>query len=320
MESIVLKESRSGATAKIAPELGFNCFEFIAPIDNQTVSVIDAAPDFLDGHQSPSGHGIPLLFPYPNRIRGGKFTWEGKEYFLPSDKVAYNKDNAIHGFCLDRAWRVSEQGENFAVGEFLLSREAPDRRELWPADFLLEVRYTLEDTSLRTEIRVTNPDTVPLPWGFGTHPYFKLPLGADSDPARCLIEAPATAQWELVDCLPTGGKKPIPPEIDLRQGAYFDVLQLDDVLTGLPNGSEPIRCTIWDESAGLQLEQISDPVFQELVVYTPPGRAAVCLEPYTCVTDAINLQAQDFKTGWQVLPPGETWESQITIRVGRIIV
>lgn len=320
MEPIVLKDARSGAIAKIAPELGFNCFELTVPIDGQTVSAIDAAADFLEGKQSPSGHGIPLLFPYPNRIRGGKYTWEGKEYFLPPDKVAYNKDNAIHGFCLDRAWRVTDQGDNYAVGEFLLSRDAPDRRDLWPADFQLEVRYTVEGTTLRTDIRVTNPDSVPLPWGFGTHPYFKLPLGKDSDPARCLIEAPATAQWELVDCLPTGAKKPIPPDIDLRDGAYFDVLKIDDVLTGLPSGPDPIRCTIWDESAGLQLEQISDPVFQELVVYTPPGRAAVCLEPYTCVTDAINLQAQDFKTGWQVLPPGETWEGQIAIRVGRIIV
>ncbi|MCA9071433.1 MAG: aldose 1-epimerase [Planctomycetaceae bacterium] len=320
MEPIILRDTASGATAKIAPELGFNCFEYTVPIDDETVSVIDAAPDFLEGNQSPSGHGIPILFPYPNRIRGGKFTWDGKEYFLPPEKVSYNKDNAIHGFCLDRPWQVSDQGENYAVGEFLLSREAPDRRELWPADFRLEVRYSVEDTTLRTDIRVTNPDKVPLPWGFGTHPYFKLPLGGESDPARCLIEAPATAHWELIDCLPTGAKKPIPPEIDLRQGAYFDVLKIDDVLTGLPRGPEPIRCTIWDESAGLQLEQISDSVFQELVVYVPPGRAAVCLEPYTCVTDAINLETQDFKTGWQVLPPGETWESQIAIRVGRIIV
>ena len=320
MEPIVLKDARTGSTAKIAPELGFNCYEFIARLDGEEVDAIDAAPDFIAGKASFSGHGIPILFPYPNRIRGGTFTWEGKGYHLPEGKVAYNKQSAIHGFCLDRPWKVTEQRENSVVGEFQLSREAPDRRDLWPADFILEVRYTLKDTTLRADIRVTNPDSVSLPWGFGTHPYFKLPLGKNSSPGHCLIEAPASEQWSLIDCLPTGEKRPIPEEIDLREGAYFDVLKVDDVLSGLPAGPDPIVSTIWDEAAGLQLEQITDPVFRELVVYIPPGRAAVCLEPYTCVTDAINLQAQGIDAGWQSLPPGESWTSWIEIRAGRILV
>lgn len=320
MKPILLKDSRSNATAKIAAELGFNCYEFIAPVAGELVDVIDAAPDFIEGKASFSGHGIPLLFPFPNRIKGARFTWKGKDYHIPPGKAAYNKDNAIHGFCLDRAWKVTDQGENFAVGEFQLSREAPDRREYWPADFILEVHYTLKDTTLRADIRVTNPDSVPLPWGFGTHPYFKLPLGKSSHPKHCLIEAPASEQWDLIECLPTGEKRPIPETIDLREGAYFDVLKVDDVLSGLPKGPEPIRCTIYDEGAGLQLEQITDPVFRELVVYIPPGRAAVCLEPYTCVTDAINLEGKGIDTGWQVLPPGKSWTSWIEIRVGQILV
>jgi aldose 1-epimerase len=319
MQPIVIKDPRSGSTAKIAAELGFNCFEFLARFDGQSVDVIDAAPDFIQGKQSFSGHGIPLLFPYPNRIRKGQFSWADKNYQLPAGKVAYNKDNAIHGFCLDRPWRVADSGEDFVTGEFQLSREAPNLKEFWPADFILEVRYSLKEAALRADIRVTNPDSVPLPWGFGTHPYFKLPLGANSAPQRCLIEAPANQQWNLIDCLPTGTKRPIPAEIDLREGAYFDVLKVDDVLSGLPDGPEPIRCSILDEAAGLQLNQISPAVFRELVVYIPPGRAAVCLEPYTCVTDAINLEAQGIDTGWQVLPPGETWTSWIEIRAGRIL-
>ncbi len=183
MDIVTISDNRSGASAKIAADLGFNCFEFIAPVNDERVEVIDAASDFAEGKQSPSGHGIPILFPYPNRIRGGKYQWKGQEYHLPPGKVAYNKDNAIHGFCLDRPWRVTEQGENFVTGEFKLSQDAPDRRDFWPADFVLEVRYRLQDTALCADIRVTNPDIVPLPWGFGTHPYFKLPLSPESDPA-----------------------------------------------------------------------------------------------------------------------------------------
>ncbi len=156
MDIVTITDRGSGATAKIAAGLGFNCFEFIVPADEHRVAVIDAAADFAQGNQSPSGHGIPILFPYPNRIRGGQYRWMGQEYHLPPGKVAYNKDNAIHGFCLDRPWRVTERGENFVTGEFQLSKDAPDRRDFWPADFLLEVRYRLNGRALaRTFARPT---------------------------------------------------------------------------------------------------------------------------------------------------------------------
>jgi aldose 1-epimerase len=51
------------------------------------------------------------------------------------------------------------------------------------------------------------------------------------------------------------------------------------------------------------------------VVFTPPHREAVCLEPYTCMTDAINLQQRGVEAGWRVLPPGESWTSVVELRV-----
>ena len=44
------------------------------------------------------------------------------------------------------------------------------------------------------------------------------------------------------------------------------------------------------------------------MIFTPPHREAVCLEPYTCITDAINLHQQGKDAGLLVLSPGETWE------------
>ena len=34
-----------------------------------------------------------------------------------------------------------------------------------------------------------------------------------------------------------------------------------------------------DELSGRQVTQLSGPAFREVVVYTPPARDAVCLEP-----------------------------------------
>lgn len=321
MEPVVLKDSATGSTAHVAPHLGFNCYEFRAVVDGRVVNVIDAASDFLSGNQRPSGHGIPILFPFPNRIRAGRFEWKGRQYNLcESDAATDGNGNAIHGFCLDQPWRVTDRGNQHVVGEFQLSVDAPQRRDLWPADFSIQIRYALNGATLRADVRIANPDNVSLPFGFGTHPYFRLPLAAESDPSHCLIEASAAEQWELTDCLPTGSRQPVPSDKDLREGARYSELQLDDVLTGLQPEGGRHEFLIIDERAGLQVSQRCDPAFRELVVYTPPGRNAVCLEPYTCVTDAANLQPRGIDAGWRVLEPGEEFHTWIEIEAGLVLV
>lgn len=318
MSVVTIRDLHTGSTARIAPELGFNCFQFRVAHAGSFIDVLDAVSGFEEGGQRASGSGIPILFPFPNRIRQGRFVWAGQEYVIPgADKWG----NAIHGFCLDRPWRVIDAGPDFVTGQFQLSLDAPDRLSLWPADFILEVTYELIHNRLRANFRISNPSSsVDLPWGLGTHPYFKLPLGADSRPMDCTIDAPVSHCWELIDCLPTGKILPIPAERDLRDGVYPALLQLDDVFTGVDIVGPQFDCTIIDESAGLQITQTCPPIFRELVVFTPPNRNAVCLEPYTCPTDAINLAAQGLETGWRTLSPGSEFHTWIDLTAGPILV
>jgi aldose 1-epimerase len=320
MEPISLYDPTTGSTARIAAHLGFNCYEFHARLGGVLVDVIDSEPGFIDGDKRPSGNGIPILFPYPNRIRGGHYTWKSRDYHIDPAAAAFDPlGNAIHGFCLDRPWRVTNRDEQFVVGEFVLSTDAPDRLPFWPADFGIEVRYELRGPALRADIRVWNPSDTPLPWGLGTHPYFRVPLSPNSDPSHCLIIAPAAQAWELAEFLPTGKQTAIDPSRDLRDGAYFGEIQWDDVLTDLEHSGDSVECVIMDESAGLQISQLCDAGFRELVVYTPPGRNSVCLEPYTCVTDAINLQQRGVDAGLRVLEPGGEFRIWFEIRAGLVI-
>lgn len=321
MEPLLLRDPRSGSTARIAAQLGFNCFEFLARVGRHTVNVIAAAPQFPTGGERPSWHGIPLLFPFPNRIRGGRFSWDGRDYDLNGRGVSFEgQGNAIHGFCLDRPWRVAHAEPNAAVGVFQLSVDAPDRRDLWPADFLLEVRYALAGATLRADVRIANPDRVPLPWGFGTHPYFQLPLAEHSQPERCLVQAPAAEEWVLTDCLPSGERRPVAAERDLRDGLPYGGLKLDDIQTGLRSRAGVVECVLMDPPGGLEVRQRFPDVFRELVVFTPPWHIGVCLEPYTCVTDAINLAARGIDSGWRVLEPGAEFRTWIEIEACRILV
>jgi aldose 1-epimerase len=319
VNSIVeLKSADSSASARIAPGFGFNCFEFVTSVEGETVSVLDAEPGFSTSDSRPSGHGIPLLFPFPNRIRDGRYVWRGEEYELPPERVPYDRTgNAIHGFCLDRPWRVIDQSRDSVTGEFQLSVDAPDRREFWPADFVIRATYSLQASRLNLEVEIENPDDVDLPWGFGTHAYFKLPLGTSSSPEACLMEAPVSRHWELTDCLPSGKTTGIPGAMDFDEGWRFGSRPLDDVFQLNADRSPADRRTlITDERAGHQLEQRFSSEFEHLVVFTPPNRNAICLEPYTCMTDAINHPDE---YGLRILPPGEKTKLFVVCEVSPVI-
>lgn len=317
MHVVTISDAQTGATAQIAAGFGFNCFDFQAVVEGRPVAVLSTEPGFPAPGMRPSRSGIPILFPFPNRIENARFTWQGKDYELPANAP---NGHAIHGFCHDRPWRVIEQGPNFVTGQFQLSLDAPDRLPYWPTDFILEVDYELIHNRLRTNFRINNPSAEDLPWGLGTHAYFHLPLTENGSLEDVTIEAPVTKLWEVVEGLPTGRILEIPPEKALRQGAYYTALQLDDVYTGIDVGGVQFDCVILDERAGLQVTQTCPPIFREIVAFTPPQRPAVCLEPYTCVTNAINLESRGLETGLRVLAPGTEFHTWIDLTVGKIWV
>ena len=139
MNAVILNDPMTGASARIAPDLGFNCYEFLAVVGGQRISIIDSAEGFGSGGKPPSHSGIPILFPFPNRIRSGKYSWDGVDYELPESLVGYEgSGNAIHGFCLDRPWRVIGQTDSSVTAVFRISKDAPERLPLWPSDALFQ--------------------------------------------------------------------------------------------------------------------------------------------------------------------------------------
>lgn len=319
---VVLEDRAAAGSAVIWPAAGLNCFQWRTRWAGHDLDLLYHAPDFLQDVR-PTRNGIPILFPFPNRIRDGRFSWEGQEYHLPRNDPA--NQNAIHGFACRRPWRLVDQGADDAgawiTGEFWATRDAPETRPLWPADYRLRVTYRLGAGSLRIEAVVDNPDQVPLPCGLGYHPYFRVPLVEGGAAADCSVEADARVYWELRDNLPTGARKPLPPERDLSRPQPFKDLQRDDLLQALDTAAEAegglwLRGRVRQRSANVEVRLLSSSAFRELVVFTPPHRHAVCLEPYTCPTDAMNLRRQGIETGLIVLEPGERWSGTVALVLG----
>ncbi len=68
---------------------------------------------------------------------------------------------------------------------------------------------------------------------------------------------------------------------------------------------------------GLEVRVRADAQFREWVLYTQPNRPSLCIEPYTCVPNAINAEAEGIPdAGLKVLEAGERWEARVVIEAG----
>jgi aldose 1-epimerase len=122
----------------------------------------------------------------------------------------------------------------------------------------------------------------------------------------------ARKQWELNDSLPSGKKS----AFGSAKEEPFAALHLDHLLTDVPLiDHERRECGALETADGGRcLVVTASRDYRELVVFTPPHREAICFEPYTCATDAVNLQQQGIDAGLQILPPGALWHGWVEVQ------
>jgi aldose 1-epimerase len=140
-----------------------------------------------------------------------------------------------------------------------------------------------------------------------------LPLGG-TDGGACLVRLPVQKRWELADMLPTGRQLTLENAERLAAGLPFAEMKFDDLFTGLEFEDGWCRPSIHDPGSDATVTVAFDSAFRECVVYTPPHREAICIEPYTCVAGAFNLDPS-LDTGLRILPPGGSFTAHVEFRV-----
>jgi aldose 1-epimerase len=316
-----LSHSGGEARAEIWPDHGFNCLRWQVRCGDRLCDALYADPQWQE-NPVPTRSGVPILFPFPNRIRDGRYQFGGREVQLPCNDPA--RKNAIHGFTPRRPWRVVGQGvehdQAWLQGQFQASLDAPDTLALWPSDYRLTTVIRLRESALRYEFRVENVGKEPLPFGLGMHPYFRFPQAKpDADIGGCRLRAPAAAVWVLEENLPTGLREPVAGSLDWNEqrlvgNTVLDTLYTRPWTTTSPDDDLVCRAELRHADASGALQVWADEAFRELVLFTPPHRQALCIEPYTCATDAMHLDAQGIDAGWRVLEPGGEWSAVVEFR------
>ncbi len=244
--------------------------------------------------------GIPLLYPWANRLSAPEYTVAGTTVALGAPTGRYPVDPnglPIHGAMPGTLrWETVEVGSDRLIatlawdGEGLLS--------LFPFRHHVEVEARVHERGLAlvTSVLADGGDAVPV--SFGYHPYLRLP---DSDRAGWQVDLGAAAHLELDErMIPTGARTPLAPRDFLLADR-----SLDD---GLAELTQPAQFLVSDGERALSVAFGDGYAWAQ--VYAPPGGDFICFEPMTAPADA--LRSGD---GLTVLAPGDSYRAEVEFTV-----
>ena len=104
------------------------------------------------------------LVPYCNRIREGRFEFQGRRVQLPLN--AKPMRHSIHGHGWQADWQIISVNEHQVCLAYI--HQADD----WPWDYRVQQTLSLGRQSLAVEMQLENLSDEPMPAGLGLQPYF----------------------------------------------------------------------------------------------------------------------------------------------------
>ncbi|AHH93992.1 aldose 1-epimerase family protein [Kutzneria viridogrisea] len=255
---------------------------------------------FAESEAPPMGSGN-VLAPWPNRVAGGRWRFDGAEQQLELTEPA--RGNASHGLVRKVPWQViTHTGSLISLGVEVGVQPG------WPVPLRVTISYALDAHGLTVTHGVHNIGDRAVPFGIGTHPYVRAGASATDD---CTLRLAATTSLPLdpesmVPCGPQVGLSRT--EVDFRRPRSLRGERLDHAFGGcVPGADGLVRHRLTGPKTAVELW--ADPDFRWVQVYTPdefPGRGrAVAIEPMTCPPDALN-SGIDLIT----LAPGDAWSGR----------
>lgn len=253
----------------------------------------NADPAFWTGH-------APILFPIVGAVKDNRYRLDGVSYTLEK-----------HGFARRSAFTVIEHS---ATRVTLQLEDDAKTLALYPRTFALRLTYAVEGATLSVTATIENRETErTLPASFGFHPAFAwpLPYGAAREDHRIVF---AADDPEPLRALTPSGL--ILPEQRASPLADGRILKLrDDLFTA--------DALIWDAvhaqsvhygaKTGPQL-RIDFPDTPMLGIWTKPGAAFVCIEPWHGIADPADFVGDlTEKPGIVTIAPGATWHCAMQV-------
>jgi aldose 1-epimerase len=279
--------------------------EVAAAIRHLSVDGVEITAGYDDDVPPPFGCGI-VLVPWPNRVRDGRWTHEGRT--LQLDITEPLLGNALHGLLRNAPYQLVERSEDAIC---LRAHVFPQNG--YPFRLDTRVRYALLPDGLQVTHTVRNVGSDCAPVAIGTHPFLAI---GDVPTDALTLTVSADRHVEVDDRLnPVGVTAVQGTDWDLREGRAVAALDLDDAWSGLTvadGGS-----THWLSAPdGRAVSLWADEQFGYVHVFITrefPRRGelitAIAIEPMTAPADAFNSGE-----GLRWIPPGDSWSASWAIR------
>ena len=288
--------------AKVVPGKGNNLFSYIA--DGQELL---STTDFSGGR---GGYGLPVMFPYANRIVDATFQFKDCKYTV----IKNGQPKVLHGIVQEEAFTVEEtyaDDEKAYVNSSIEFTPGGVLYTIFPFYLKLSMTYSISKDGLRLDWKVENKDDKEAPFGFGVHTFFNK-IDPEHD---TIIHVPNRMMMETVECYPT--RKILDTQgttWDLSEGRRLSEMNFDN-LFGNMSSSRPSYIDY--TKSGIRTTLTASDDMKYMVIFTPPfNKKGFCLENQTNCTDGFNILSAGKKdmSGVIVLKAGETHQGWITIQ------
>jgi aldose 1-epimerase len=250
--------------------------------------------------------GIPLLYPWANRLAGFDYSVAGRTVAVPHDpdRIALDGNGLpIHGVIGGRLrWELTHppDSDTRSLAARLCWSESrlPGPYEAFPFrhDLIYEARLVDGRLQVTIVVDACGEDVVPV--AFGLHPYLSPPGVARE---RYLVELPPMRHLRLdADQIPVGPGEKLPARrFELAEDEFDD---------GFDNVVEPARFALEGGTRRIELEFVEGyPCAQ---VYAPRAGQFICFEPMTAPANALRSGA-----GLRLLAPGERYRATFALRI-----
>jgi galactose mutarotase-like enzyme len=254
--------------------------------------------------------GIPLLYPWANRLSSARFEVAGREVVLDADPLPRHLSRdpdglPIHGLLsADEGWRVEridshDDGGGGVLVASLDFGERPDLLAAFPFPHLLRVEASVSGSKLTVTATVVANGGVAVPISFGFHPYFQLP-GVDRSAWE--IEVPVRRQLVLDELgLPTGERV----AADVEAGPLGE-RTFDDAFEAPPDGAPFVL-----RGDGHTIAVSFESGYEYAQVFAPADDGVIAYEPMTAPTNALVHGGDELS----LLDPGDEYEAVFSITV-----
>jgi len=301
-------EISGGGYHAVATEVGAGLRLLERETDGEVRPLLAGYPE-----HAPAQHGAgQILLPWPNRVAGGHYRFDGQDRQLDLSEPA--RGNAIHGLTRWMPWRAAEQGADRVRFELILH---PHPGYPHTVEFATEYRVGPDGLSVAITARNTGENTAP--YGFGAHPYLTPGVPpAEGAADEWTLHLPAE-RYLAVDerMIPNGGFDVDSSPYDFRKPRALAGTALDTAFGGLQRELDGIGRIRLASASGAAVTLWLDRGLEWVQVFTGDGlagasrRAAVAIEPMSCPPDAFNSG-----TDLKLLEPGESvthrWGIQLT--------